>query len=602
MQKIQNIAVVSSSTDVFELKQLDKRFIKNLKVLATNLEAIKALEKSHIPFSELDTPLSKKVLKATQNHVAILLDALLNNPTIAKTFTADGVNLLKIISNRLYLYLMQMILGYSYVEKIKKTYGHINLILFKKNVFSKHSPLSDSVFYSLVFYIWARNQPRFKIRLISDSGRDMPSPLIPTMMEKSHVLSNFFLNIRENYKSSKRQVIFVLPGAHAVKLIKLFKKIGREKINYILIVHNLSMNEKIVLVKNSVRFIDRESLKGRVIEKYSQGLQLRIKRRWYNSSNVFTFSKLNTDKDKYLENAIKYRIEVFIKSELKQILEDLLIAQKTIQKYRPKVIITTTDPDAKVLPFIYQAQLKNIVTITLQHGAYVLPNVVDFKSDKIFLWGEYYRSWFKKYLNKNNKQLIVVGSPFDDSIKVKTQSIIRTGSKQKYSILILLSGFITNSVEKELENILVGLVKSGAQKIYVRAHPWQSIYIDPDIVSISKKNHIVVADKMSLKYYLDRSQIVITTNTTAGFSALIGGKLIEYWDFVGNEALPYGNGSIPVAKISSEVIRISTKLLEGQYKFNTVKRAKLIDDIFYKLDNNSSTRILNYLKRNIPLK
>lgn len=599
MQKIQNIAVVSSSFDVIELTQLDKRFLKNLTVLATNLEAVKALEKSHFKFDKLDALVNKKTEKVAQNQATFVLEAVLNNPTIAKIFTVDTINLLEIVSNKLYLYLIRMILGYLYIEKMEKTYGKINLILFKNNVFSKYNSLSPSAFYSLVFYIWAKNQPKFKIKLISGSGRDMSATIISNMMKNAHVLSNFLLNVRENYKSSQREAVFVLPAAHAVKLIKLFKEMVKEKINYILIVHNLNISEKIILIKNNIRFIDRESLNGKVIEEHSLGLLLKIKTRWYQHNTNLNFLKPDTDRDKYLEDAISYRVEVFIKSELKQILKDLLISQKSIQRYKPKIIITTTDPDAKVFPFIHQAQLKNIETITIQHGAYALPGVVDFKSDKIFLWGKYYKSWFKNNLNKNNRQLIVTGSPFYDNAKVKAPQTISAGSKKKYSILILLSGAITNSVEKELENILVGVAKLTVKKIYVRTHPWQNIYIDPNITSSGDNNLIVVANKMDLKYYLDKSQVVITTNTAAGFRALIRGKIIEYWDFVGNEALPYRNGGIPVAKNSDEVLRINTKLLVGGYKINIAKRTKLIGDIFYKLDNNSSKRIVNYLKRNI---
>jgi len=129
----------------------------------------------------------------------------------------------------------------------------------------------------------------------------------------------------------------------------------------------------------------------------------------------------------------------------------------------------------------------------------------------------------------------------------------------------------------------------------VRSHPWQKIYIDYGVISNNHATKIVEANKENLDYYLNKSQVVITTYTTAGFTALIKGKHLIYWDFIGSESLPFRLADIPVAKSSEEVINSITKILLGKYEFNIAKRKKLINDIFYKLDEKSSLRIADTL-------
>src|SRR3989344_6679648 len=134
MQKIQNIAVASNSSDVFKLKQLEKRGGKNFKVFATTLEASKTLEKTRLPFAELDIPANQKTIKALQARAKLLIDRLINDPRIIKTFCVDEVNILELLTNRFHIFLLRMVLGFLNVQQIKKARGNVNLILFNKNI------------------------------------------------------------------------------------------------------------------------------------------------------------------------------------------------------------------------------------------------------------------------------------------------------------------------------------------------------------------------------------------------------------------------------------------------------------------------------------
>ena len=596
MQKIQNIAVASNSSDVFKLKQLEKRGGKNFKVFATTLEASKTLEKTRLPFAELDIPANQKTIKALQVQAKLLIDRLINDPRIIKTFCVDEVNILELLTNRFHIFLLRMVLGFLNVQQIIKARGNANLLLFKKNIIKDYDSPFNPDYNSLAFYLWAKNHPEFKLKIIADYNSKNHESFYLTVIKKTNAILNFLHYAKEKYSRYPRQIIFILPAFHATKLISLFKILERINIHYLVLVHNLGIKERLELVRNGVKFMSRDSLKDKSVTKKANDISLEIKRRWKQEDNTSGLIRQKNKISKFLAIAAFYRIEQFLKSELVQTINDWLIAKRFFKEYRPKVVVTTTDPDSKVLPFIKAAQKKNVKTITMQHGTYVHAAGVDFKSDEIMVWGSYYKSWFKLNLNKNGGQIFITGSPFFDNIKLKPVKESLMDNRKEYSILILLSDIVTILVEKSLEDISEKLTGLGIDNIYVRSHPWQNI----TGINFNRKlrlgNKIILANDKDLDYYLDRSQIVVTTNTTAGFNALIKGKPLIYWHLKGAEYLPFEKAGLPVATNANQIINSVREIKNDRYQTSNKKRHRLIEKIFYKLDGQASQRIANHLK------
>jgi len=595
MQKIQYIAVASSSSDVIKLKQLEKGCGKNFKVIATTLEARKALVKTRLPFAELDIPVNEKTMRILQVQAKVLIDNLINDSRIIKTFSVDEVNILEFLTNRFHTFLYRMILGFLNVQQIKMASGNVNLILFKKNIITDHDSPFNSNYNSLAFYLWAKYHPVFTLKLITDYNAKNQGGFNVTVIKTTNAILNYLHYVKEKHSKHTRQIIFVLPAFHAVKLISLFKNLEKNNIHYLVLVHNLGIKERVELVKNSIRFMPRDSLKDKSLINKSYDISLEIKRRWKQESNTFELLRQNNKISKFLTIAAFYRIEQFLKSELVQTINDRLIAKRFFKEYKPEIVVTTTDPDAKVLPFIIEAKSNKINTITIQHGAYVYAAGVDFKSDKIMVWGRYYKSWFMRNLNKNDAQIFITGSPFFDNIKLIPFKKSFITNRKEHSILILLSDIVTLSVEKELVILNKKLTKLGINYIYIRPHPWQKI----TGINFNRKlwlgDKIILANDKDLDYYLDKSQIVVTTNTTAGFNALIKGKPLIYWHLKGVEYLPFEKAGIPVATNADQIINSVREIKNGRYQFLNKKRQQLIEEVFYKLDGHASQRIANFL-------
>ena len=587
------IAIASSLADIKTVKKLRKP--KNLKILVTTLEAKKAAESLKIPVEDVCVSIDKKNLQIINKKAAILYRSIISNSELLKILTINGLNPLTFISNRLLFFLNRMVLASLEIEKIKFLQDCKKIILSKDDVFGFIDSPYNQKYLPLALYIWCKGNPKTKLSFFHHSETKMALSYYKWTIGMFNRVSNLLIYLKNGYVFNKKDILLVLPANHAVQIISLLLKLKHTNIKYLVIVHNLKIKDRITLLKYGINFIDRDSLKNGLIEKKAERNAFIIRRRWKKSKRAIRFINENTRKALYFNDTIFFRINNFINKEVKQIFMDLLIAKKNLRMYKPRILVTTTDPDQKVSPFIFLAKENDIETITIQHGTYAISSTANFLSDKVFVWGDYYKNWFKKYLKKDPDKIIVSGSPFFDNLK-----FIKLNNNKKitknHHVLILISGVITMPIEKELHQILRELIKLGVKKIYVRAHPWQKLYIEQNLFP---EKGVIAANHESLNYFLKKSRIVITTNTTAGFEALIMGKQVIYWDFFGSGRLPFGSGGIPVVQNSKELINVTAKIFDGKYMYDRKKIKKLISEIFYKLDGKSGLRIIDMIKRDL---
>jgi len=588
--KIVNVVIASTSYDIDYLKSLDRNKLQNMEIWVTSLEAKNALADTSIPFKELASFTNSINLKNLYRETATIKSHLLENQILSEIFDFEGENIFSYLSYEIDVFIERMINGYQNIMNLKKRLTVFKLMLFKRNIENFLLAPLYADFNSLAFDLWSKVNSKTKIRILEAKVDSFNKRILPQLPRS--ILKASCLFYSKKYPSQQRRVVFVLPGVHAAKMINIFKTLEEMGVSYSAVIHNLSLNDLLTLVKNKVSFVERDSLKTREAENRANKFCQKIIRRLKSRKNDFYVEGRRDKKEMFLNKALDYRAWHFARFEIKTIIRDLLIAENFLRKVSPSVLITTTDPNIKVTPFINTAKKLGIRTITIQHGTYAWKPGTDFLSDEIVVWGKFYKKWFGQYFDKIKKKIAVCGSPFFDNLRVSAFSKNKFYKKARPSFLILLSAppFVFLSEENDFNRLVQALVKLGANYVFVRTHPWQSI-ADLRIGSSLKKERVVAANNKDLEYYLSKSDIAITMNTTAGFNALIAGKKVIYWDIEGNENIPFRIGGVPVAKSIDEVISISKGTIEGKIKWSDQKRRKLIKDIFYKLDGMSGMRI-----------
>lgn len=597
MRQFRTIAVILKSSDIFKVKNLyrndSSKFNKNLKVLVANLDVLKLLKKTEGSIGFLNVPEKAETVRSIQSESVCLTRSFIESPSTAKAFTVEGINVAESISNQLKLFLIKMISAYLIISRIKKTNTNFKLVLFKRDVFGYSDFSSDNGFYSLAFFLWAKIYPKVNFVLINDVKTKKHKNYLKFIAKGVNAILDLFIFLKNGFLHSSKKIVFVLPANHAVELSKLFKDIENRNIDYLVIVHNLKFYDRLRLLKDGVKFISRESLVEKKTLEKVQRVSCFVKKRWHASKDTFKYLGQNSEKNRFLKKVFEYRIDEFLQSGIKKVISDLFIAKKIVAKYNFKLLVTTTDPDSKILPFVRVAKLNKIRTLVIQHGTFGQDTFVNFKSDKILVWGKYYKSWFKKGLSKRNDQISITGSPFFDDLKIKPLKQFRKISKHNWSILILLSGLNHLSVQKTLEFTVDELVSLGIGKVFIRPHPWQDIAgIEFGYREISG-TRVVLANRKSLDYYIAKAHLVVTANTTAGFRALFWGKPIVYWHIKGSGYLPFEMAGIPVAEDATQIVNYIISIKTGKIKFSAEKRQKLIRDVFFKLDGLSSQRVLD---------
>ncbi len=504
---------------------------------------------------------------------------LLSSKEIDSIFNFQGVNFFNCLDFKLYYFLLRFFAHSRKKPKVIKEYKYL-----PDNLFT--SPLSEAIF-SLI-----------KSRVIKLKSTNNNEKIEKLKIAVWHIF--FFLYKRIKLKG-KVDIIFVLPAQHSIKLLSLFKKLRQKRISYLLVVHNLDLKSMILLYLNSIFFIDRKALfeiRNKILENELE----KVRNFWKQfNKNKGVFKTL--EKVRYLKEIICTGIDVFLKSEALDIVNNITAAHRLIKESKPKALVTTTDPDIKILPYIFTAKKLKVPAAVIQHGIYSAFVNIDFKSDLSFIWGHYSRKWFKRKLAKTDDTLYITGSPFYDKFRVQKYKRLNKNIEQ-VNILILCT--IPHFMEKEfaikINQFIKILTKLRVKRVIIRPHPWQTLK-DIDHNPLQEiKTSIVVDSGKSLSEDLELADIVLTMDTTVGFDAIILGKFVIYWNFFGEEYLPYSQGGIPVISNSTQLFRTLVNIIENKYFYDESKKVKFLEDIFFNLDGKSSDRIIAKLENIIRIK
>ena len=596
MKMDSKLILFSDEKDVQYFKDTFKKRLSKTKLVATNLSAKISLEENNLKYADLSGLKNYKDVNKIIKLSDELSEKLATNLSLSKVFEIEKTNLLTLLPNHLRYFYWRILELYSIITNLLRSCNKKKLIIFEKNINkSINSPLNAD-FSSLTALMLSRTDPTFELQVLNTMTANNKS-IYKYLLSIIRLAYKFVDKTRAFSLSKKYEVLLVLPAMHALKLVGLFKHLQEKKITYLLLTYNLTTREKMELLSRGINFVEKKALIDRKTISESKKYDFLIKKRWSHLELHPFFNNLNNKRlNQYVNKITKYKIKMMLDTFFfKNLIEDVLISKKILNR-KVKVLITTTDPDTKILPFIERAKTLGVKTVTIQHGAYANVNTVNYASDTLIAWGNYYKEWFKKKLKKDGKKIIVCGSPFFDDMTLKP-FIASVEKSQPVLILTTNPGFNYIKFFEDLKTITIGLSRIGIKKIYVRPHPWQGLEMAIKYLNDISKSEIFLALKRDLNYYLNQSGIVITMDTTAGFDALIKGKALIYWDHAGDKQLPFQSAGISLASRPNDVVNLAREIIKGDIKFDNDKRNVLIGKIFYSLDGQANKRIAQFIHR-----
>jgi len=590
--------IVGNIDDLKRLGNPAKAKKSNHLFLPENYETLKDLDKLGLPFYFFDPIENPKSLNLLIKRINSLKNSWSTNSLISEVFEYDGENMALYLSQRLTSFFGRSLVNFEILKNLlvgKHVYEVVTFGDFNRQLsgtVAMHQNLLD-VSAEVLFKIKKK-----RVRSFTKKGADGQNPLNNTLGKLLNLALNKFI-----YKAGSLlrnvKVLFVLPTNHLNLMLPVVKELERRRVNYLIVSHNLSAAQKLHLFRNSINFSTPGNFYQRGQKQETEETVKVIRKRWHASKTDFSISRDKGLLGEYINKLVVHKVDNILNFEVKHIIADYLSAKRIISLFKPKLLITTTDPDTRILPYIKIAKKNKIPSVTIQHGAYSNPNSMNFQSDKMVVWGKYYKDWFIKNVSKRSNQFIAGGSlTFDHFPK---RPILSKGEEKKIkSVLILVSYYYLRDIafEKDLSILIDELRQMRIDKIFIRTHPHQKISYIENLAHES--NNIQIVNKENLDSLIQKANLVISCDTTAGINAIIASKDVIYWHFFGVEYIPLAEyGTAEEARSVDEIIHIIKKRERKSVHEKRVARNKFVEQVLHALDGKSYKRISQFILKEV---
>lgn len=319
--------------------------------------------------------------------------------------------------------------------------------------------------------------------------------------------------------SGNCDVLIIATARHLVQMSKMIEDLKRSGIEVRSLTHNMTLGFGQRLSKLKIdywerrKLFDAETLKGAA----DLNKEFRSKRPWKN----FHHNRYG--------GSLRSKLKEIATDEMGEVFGDVALSGKIFAKITPKVLVTTTDPDTKILPYIIEAKKKGIKTICIQHGAFY-----PFDSPATFPVSDYFVTWSgltRKALTSSDyfrkKEILVGSSPFH--VKQKPRKRVENKSILFLTSVHLVDQIIQNYYLKRLFKVFDDL--GPGYHITIRMHPNQ-VQFSSDIMWLAKNSKIptIVDSTSSLQDAIASSGVVIYEDTTAGFDAMLAMRPTIYFN------------------------------------------------------------------------
>lgn len=312
----------------------------------------------------------------------------------------------------------------------------------------------------------------------------------------------------------------------------------------------------------------------------------------YKNNFIATLSEISTDinhlNSAKLDNKLLSRIA-------KQTIREIIALDNFYLKYCPKLVFMGSDSHKLARITSLLGKTRKFKTLVIQHGAPILPHAyVPLFADWIAIWSEGIRDWFIRNGVSTDK-LVVTGNPRYDKFELQIES--DQNNKNNNKKIILLTNPLGADINRTILSLLLPALDSAKLDFVIKPHPSEpAINYDFYFNELNNVNCTIEKNK-TIEQLINKNDIVITVNSTAGIEALMLGGIIHIVNIAGvPNSIPYFEFDIANDIFTSDdaTIKIGNSIINSDGYSNKV--AVFLKWYAGELDGNSSKRICNFIK------
>lgn len=525
---MRNLIIVS---DLFEAKQAleIKKREKESVVIALTLEAELHLEKTLVDWQN---PLYDLVdAKIDYSHKYVFPDFKIVHKW------ADG-SPWEFIADRFGYFLAEFDKSYDFAKRAIARFKPQKIIIGKFFDFPGASVLFGTL-KTNAFYL-AASEKNLKVLLLEKHRQ--------RRISSRQIIGSLLQKVRFGGQKTVKggcDVLLLVTARQLMGMENFINDLGKV-VNLQILTWNMTFDYKRKIDKYGYSYLEKERLMDSTTRHEAEIFLKRLlaKHEW--ASFAHPQYATNTRVNRFFRNKLKK----IAHEEMFEVVADIALARKILPILTPRVLVTTTDPDTKVLPYIKLAKNLKIATVCIQHGAFYAfdsPAIYP-QSDFFITWSELTRNWLVKVDHFKKLSMMVGQSPFHKFSKFKKLSIGR-----RVTILYLTSVHLVDQGQVTLNlKKLFRLLETKSQKfaLLVRTHPNQVQHIT-NLAALLSGSQIEgsFANDADLSQVLERCDLVIFENTTAGFDAMLASKPTIYFN-------PYSGGDFFSVKKSKSSLAI----------------------------------------------
>ena len=432
---------------------------------------------------------------------------------------------------------------------------------------------------------------------------------------KSFYLLNFSFNNKKLIDKSYENIILCLaltPRMYTEVLLPIVEKLAKQRKFQILI---LTWNNK-----NDTMWIDQPNIVYQSIwsfwGKSSKSKRQKLSLAYEKSLEKFFKSNLkaipmNSDIN-ISQGNINLLFRLLFKGIIPASLDQAAIAWEIIEKYSPKLVLSSDISDSRTRIYSLLAKSLDISTFDVQFGL-TGNEAIEwqfFKSDKVAAWGNMSEKVFqKKGISKN--KIVKYGSPRHDILyniipKTIENLKLRLGIDFNNKVILLASTFLEPvhdmyTSKEVLENMKKSFYRSiNNQKnvtTIIKTHPHEKLKNTMKL--IPKNSAIIYADKnIDIRYLVMICDIFVSFGSTATIDALIAKKPVicpafKGWPFC---EVFEKTKAVFTPKTEFALISLIDKLIKSEKKITSEMfsyRKKFISEVTSNVTGDAACKISN---------